>query len=98
MTAMSRRSLAEIIYENAEEDDPRPSMLKLVVYDFEGDRIPRKFYFNLHGLSKLAGDGFAIQYSVILAEEMKTARAMKELAQNCGCKKVRIYAVEELEF
>ncbi|MDI6883678.1 MAG: hypothetical protein QMD00_00830 [Hadesarchaea archaeon] len=95
---MSRKSLAELVYENVEEDDPRPSMLKLVIYDFDGNRIPRKFYFNLRELLKLAGDGFAIQYSVILTEGMKAARAVKELAQTCWCKKVRIYAVEELEF
>ena len=92
-----RKSLAELIYKNAEDDDPRPAMRKLVIYDFEGERIPRRFYFDLHKLFELAGDGFVVQYSAVLVEEMKTARAIGELARSCGCRRVRIYVVEELE-
>lgn len=97
MIMISRKSLAELIYESVEDNDPRPHVRKLVIYDFKGDRIPRKLYFDLHKLLELAGDGFAVQYSAVLVEEMRTARAIEELARSCGCQKVRIYAVKELE-
>jgi hypothetical protein len=97
MGERGRKSLAEIVYEKAEDDDPVPEKNKLVLYDFEGTKIPKKFYLNLRGLFKLANDGFMAQYSAAVVEQMRTARAIKELAQKCGRSRVRIYAVEELE-
>lgn len=97
MGERGRKSLAETVYAEVEEDDPMPGRNKLVLYDFEGTKIPKKFYLNIRRLFELAHDGFMVQYSAAVVEQMRTARAIKELAQRCGRARVRIYAVEELE-
>lgn len=97
VVGMSRQSLAERICERVEGSDPRPEMLKLVIYDFNGKRIPRKFYSNLRRLRELTDDGLTVQYSAVLTRRMKTARAVRELAWKCGCQNVQVYVVEMRE-
>lgn len=76
--------------------DPRPKKLKLVIYDFTGEKIPSKFFDNLKRVFGLMHDGWMLQYSAIVTERMSTALAVAELARHYRCRSVRVYAVEEL--
>jgi len=93
---MGRRSIAEKVCSGIEKNDPRPRKLKLVIYDFAGERIPPKFFDNLKRVFRLMQDGWMLQYSAIIARHTPTVLAVAELARHYGCRSVRVYAVEEL--
>lgn len=93
---MGRRSIAEKVCLNIDTNDPRPKKLKLVIYDFAGEKIPSKFFDNLKRVFGLMQDGWMLQYSAIAAKHMSTALAVAELARHYLCRSVRVYAVEEL--
>ena len=93
---MGRRSIAEKVCSSMEKSDPRPERLKLVIYDFAGERIPSKFFDNLKRVFGIMQDGWMLQYSAIAARHLSTVLAVAELARHYRCRSVRVYAVEEL--
>ena len=84
---MARKSLAEELYEEAEEDAPGEEGGKwLLLYDFEGVKPGTKFYRNLARLCALRGGTEIIQYSALLTGSRRIATAMKNLAAHYGAK------------
>jgi hypothetical protein len=82
---MTRRSLAEVLYGEA-EDAPEEGQEWLLLYDFEGIKPGTKFYTNLARLSALKGKTALIQYSALLTSSRRVALAAKNLAAHYGAK------------
>lgn len=78
---MGRRSLAEELYEEAEDGEEEG--LWIVVYDFETKPNP-KFWVNLHRLSTYSSGSRLIQHSVYLTGSKRVARAVVKLARHYG--------------
>jgi len=83
---MTRRSLAEILYEEAEDAPEVEGQEWLLLYDFEGIKPGTKFYTNLTRLSALKGKTELIQYSALLTSSRRVALAAKNLAAHYGAK------------
>jgi len=83
---MTRRSLAEVLYEEAEDAPEVEGQEWLLLYDFEGIKPGTKFYTNLARLSALKGKTALIQYSALLTSSRRVALAAKNLAAHYGAK------------
>jgi len=91
---MSRRSLAEILYEEAEDTPEEDGQEWLLLYDFEGIKPGTKFYTNLARLSALKGKTALIQYSALITSSRRVAMAAKNLAAHYGAKTTVFKVVE----
>jgi hypothetical protein len=83
---MTRRSLAEVLYEKAEDAPEAEGQEWLLLYDFKGIKPGTKFYTNLARLSALKGKTALIQYSALLTSSRRVALAAKNLAAHYGAK------------
>jgi len=83
---MTRRSLAEILYEEAEDAPEEEGQEWLLLYDFKGIKPGTKFYTNLATLSALKGKTALIQYSALLTSSRRVALAAKNLAAHYGAR------------
>ena len=83
---MTRRSLAEILYEETKGTPEEDGEEWLLLYDFEGVKLSTKFYTNLTRLSALKGKTALIQYSALLTSSRRVALAAKNLAAHYGAK------------
>jgi hypothetical protein len=90
---MTRRSLAEILYEEA-EDAPEEGQEWLLLYDFKGIKPGTKFYTNLARLSALKGKTALIKYSALLTSSRRVALAAKNLAAHYGARTTVFKVVE----
>ncbi len=77
---MGRRSLAEELYEEAEDGEEKKGRW-IVVYDFEVKPNPR-FWTNLHRLSAYSPGSRLLQHSVYLSDSERVARATVMLARH----------------
>lgn len=93
---MGRRSIAEKVCSEVQMHDKMSSKLKLVIYDFAGERIPPRFFDNLKRVFRIMRDGWMLQYSAVAAKCLPTAMAVAKIAKHYGYRSVRVYAVEEL--
>jgi len=93
---MPRKSLAEILYEEAEDAPEVEGEEWLLLYDFEGIKPGTKFYTNLARLSALKGKTELIQYSALLTSSRRVALAAKNLAAHYGAK-TTVFKVVETE-
>jgi len=91
---MTRRSLAEVLYEEAEDAPEVEGQEWLLLYDFEGVKPGTKFYTNLARLSALKGKTALIQYSALLTSSRRVALAAKNLAAHYGAKTTVFKVVE----
>ena len=91
---MTRRSLAEVLYEEAEDAPEEEGQEWLLLYDFEGIKPGTKFYTNLARLSALKGKTELIQYSALLTSSRRVALAAKNLAAHYGAKTTVFKVVE----
>jgi hypothetical protein len=78
---MTRTSLAEKYYQEAEETPEKPGFEWLILYDFKGIKPSTKFWTNLKRLSRL-GDSSLIQYSVFKTNQRRIAVTAKRLAEH----------------
>ena len=83
---MTRRSLAEVLYEEAEDVPEAEGQEWLLLYDFEGIKPGTKFYTNLARLSALKGKTALIQYSALLTSSRRVALVTKSLAAHYGAR------------
>jgi len=83
---MTRRSLAEILYEETKGTPEEDGEEWLLLYDFKGTKPGTKFYTNLTRLSALKGKTALIQYSALLTSSRRVALAAKNLAAHYGAK------------
>lgn len=74
---MTRRSLAETLYEEAEDALEVEGQERLLLNDFKGTKPGTKFYTNLTRLSALKGKTALIQYSALLTSNRRVAIAAK---------------------
>ena len=91
---MPRKSLAEILYEEAEDAPEVEGEEWLLLYDFEGIKPGTKFYTNLARLSALKGKTELIQYSALLTSSRRVALAARNLAAHYGAKTTVFKVVE----
>ena len=63
---MTRKSLAEIFYEDSRNEPEETGQEWLLLYDFKGIKPGTKFYTNLTQLATLKGETTLIQYSALL--------------------------------
>jgi hypothetical protein len=91
---MTRRSLAEILYEEAEDAPEVEGQEWLLLYDFKGIKPGTKFYTNLARLSALKGKTTLIQYSALLTSSRRVALAARNLAAHYGAKTTVFKVVE----
>jgi len=96
---MVRKSIADEVIEGLEdfEDSEGPF---IVTYDFarkEGKSIHHSFWRNLNRLFIKLGDGKRVQLSVMECQRLKTATAIKVLAERFKARDVIIYRVERLK-
>ena len=96
---MVRKSIADQIIESLEdfEDSEGPF---IVMYDFiraKGKSVHHSFWRNLNRLFTKLGDGERIQLSVIECRRLKTAMAIKALAERFKARDVAIYKTERVE-
>ena len=95
---MVRKSIADEVIEGLEgfEDSEGPF---IVTYDFAragGKSIHHSFWRNLNRLFIKLGDGKRTQLSVIECKKLRTAMAIKALAERFKARDVIIYRVERL--
>ncbi len=83
---MTRRGLAEILYEEAEDRPEVEGQEWLLLYDFKGTKPGTKFYTNLTRLSAHKGKTALIQYSALLTSSRRVALAARKLATHYGAK------------
>lgn len=93
---MTRKSLAEILYEEAEETPDEDGQEWLLLYDFEGIKPGTKFYTNLRRLSVLRDGTSLIQYRALLTSSRRVALAARNLASHYGAK-TRVFKVTGTE-
>lgn len=96
---MVRKSIADEIIEGLEdfEDSEGPF---LVTYDFAreaGKSIHHSFWRNLNRLFEKLGDGRRFQLSIMECQRLKTAMAIKVLAERFNARDVAIFKVERVE-
>jgi hypothetical protein len=91
---MARKSLAEILYEEAEDAPGVEGEEWLLLYDFEEIKPGTKFYTNLARLSALKGKTELIQYSALLTSSRRVALAARNLAAHYGAKTTVFKVVE----
>ncbi|HEX9914347.1 MAG TPA: hypothetical protein VGB32_05455 [Candidatus Bathyarchaeia archaeon] len=80
---MGRRSLAERIYEELDEDVQKDGTW-IVLYDFKETRPGTKFWDNLKRVVALTGEGSLVQYSVYMTRSGRGARAAARLVKHYG--------------
>jgi len=85
---MTRKSLAETLYEDTEGTPEEPGQQWLLLYDFKGIKPGTKFYTNLARLSALKGETRPIQYSALHTTSMRVILAAKKLATHYGAKTI----------
>jgi hypothetical protein len=78
---MGRKSLAEQIYQEYQEETPGNDTW-LVVYDFQGIKPTTKFYDNISRIMNLTEDSQLVQYSVFMTRDQRAAKAVKDLVQH----------------
>jgi hypothetical protein len=93
---MTRRSLAEMLYDETEDAPEVEGEEWLLLYDFEGVKPRTKFYTNLARLSALKGRTELIQYSALLTNSRRVAQAARSLAAHYGAK-TTIFKVMETD-
>jgi len=81
---MTRKSLAEIFYEDSRNEPEETGQEWLLLYDFKGIKPGTKFYTNLTQLATLKGETTLIQYSALLTTSRRVAVAAKRLAAHYG--------------
>lgn len=96
---MVRESIANQIIEGLEdfEDSEGPF---IVMYDFvrsEGKSVHHNFWRNLKRILDKLGDGRRVQLSVIECKMLRTAMAIKVLAERFNVRDVAIYKIERVE-
>lgn len=96
---MVRKSIAEYIIEDLEEFEDSEGPF-IVMYDFArsaGASTQPNFWKNLNRLFSKLGDGERVQLSVIKCHMLRTATAIKMLAERYKARDVAIYRVERVE-
>ena len=96
---MPRKSHADKILKELEEVSDAAG-LWLVLYDFAqppGRKITQGFYANLKRITERLGDGRRVQLSIYECEKLKTAMAIRMLAERFKARDVAIYKAEEIE-
>ena len=88
------KTIASRIFENL-EDELEEEGTWLVFYDFKG-KISNYFYKNLKVIQKTLGDGEWLQNSVFQCKFLRTAKAIKILAERYGAQ-VYIFKAELVE-
>lgn len=93
---MGRRSIADLILEDL-EDDPDREGTYLLIYDFPSERRATiEFHRNLDRIRAAMDDGLRIQYSVLRFTRLKTAHAARRLAKHYGAE-TRLFEGKEIE-
>ena len=95
---MVRKSIADEIIEDLEEFEDSEGLF-LVMYDFTrsaGASVHPNFWNNLNRLFGKLGDGERIQLSVIECQFLKTAVAIKRLAERYKARTVVIYRADRV--
>ena len=77
---MTGRSLAEVLYEEAEDTPEVGGEEWLLLYDFKGTKPGTKFYTNLTRLSAHKGKMALIQYSALLTSSRRVTMAARKMA------------------
>jgi len=89
-----KKSLAEKILEDLEDEEDEEGGF-LICYDFkEKPRTP--FYKNLERLFSSLEGGSMIQKSVVSCRRLKTALAIRALAEHYGAE-VKVFRAEEID-
>jgi hypothetical protein len=91
---MPRKSLAEVLYDEAEDTPEVEGEEWLLLYDFEGIKPGTKFYTNLARLSALKDRTELIQYSALLTSSRRVALAARSLAAHYRAKTTMFKVVE----
>jgi hypothetical protein len=81
---MTRKSLADTYYLEAEETAEEPGVEWILLYDFEGLKPSTKFWTNLSRLAAKSEGSTLIQRSVFLAKRRRVVAAARRLAEHYG--------------
>ena len=93
---MGRKSLAEKIYMQVEEDYEEDRETWLVLYDFKGIKANSKFWINIKRVENLVDGGSLIQYSVFTTVSKRGAITVLRLAKHYGAETI-LYRAERMD-
>ena len=93
---MGRKSLAEKIYMQVEEDYEEDRGTWLVLYDFKGIKANSKFWINIKRVENLVDGGSLIQYSVFTTASKRGAITVLRLAEHYGAETI-LYRAERMD-
>ena len=93
---MGRKSLAEKIYMQVEEDYEEDRGTWLVLYDFKGIKANSKFWINIKRVENLVDGGSLIQYSVFTTASKRGAITVLRLAKHYGAETI-LYRAERMD-
>ncbi len=80
---MGRKSLAQLYYEEFEEQKANPEDGQwMVIYDFPQMKPQVGFWLNINRLKDISGSGMLLQYSVFVTPDRNAALAMLRLVQH----------------
>ena len=83
---MTRPSLADEYYLEAEDTPEEPGVEWILLYDFEGLKPSTRFWTNLSRLAAQSKGSTLIQRSVFLAKSGRVVAAARRLAEHYGAK------------
>ena len=95
---MGRKSLAQLYYEEYEEQKANPEDGHwMVIYDFPQMKPQIEFWRNIHRLKSLSGAGGLVQYSVFMTPDRNAALTMLRLVQHYNGEVLAYKLGEEIE-
>ena len=95
---MGRKSIAQLFYEEYEEQKASPEDGQwMVIYDFPQMKPQIEFWRNIHRLKSLSGVGGLVQYSVFMTPDRNAALTMLRLVQHYDGEVLAYKLGEEIE-
>ncbi len=92
---MARRALADVYYEDADEDKSETGTW-LLLYDFRGKKPSARFWENLSRLRARGLGAHLIQYSALWTASKRIAYAAKKLSEHYGAE-TRLFSATQAD-
>ncbi len=92
---MTRRSLADIYYDETEDEQDETESTWLLLYDFKGVKPNTRFWTNLKRLAAKETGASLIQYSALLTHSKRVVKATKKLAKHYSAETITFTVTED---